>query len=237
MNRDETIKVLQKAGENLARSLGFTDIVIGEDRQKGIWGENLTKYLEEKYGSCTQEIKWQDSENRNNYVEFRFRFSDPVISINTFDRGDKKQNMASIEYSDHYADWSHYDEERVLPTWKGGDGKETGHFVDYVHTGDFEASERQIWGDKGHDYERKIENEIEYIRDMRALTYDELKDRITDVVNVREGVNDGTKKAEDLDNLYLEYTNELAERDAREKMTDITLSDEREEFEEPEEER
>ena len=217
MTREETIQVLQKAAEHLAREHGYTDIEIGEDRQKGIWGENFTKYLEEKFGSCTQEIKWRDPENRNNYVEFRFRFSDPVISINTFDRGDKKQNMASIEYSDHFADWSHYDEDRILPTWKGGDGEKTGHFVDYVHTGDFEASERQIWGDKGHEYEREIEDMIAYIRDLRALTYDELKDMITDVVNMREGVNDGTKKAEDLDNLYLEYTNELAERDNREK--------------------
>ena len=140
MNREETILVLQKAAEHLARERGYADIEIGEDRQKGIWGEKLTKHLEEKFGSCTQEIKWLDPENRNNYVEFRFRFANPVISINTFDHGDKKQNMASIEYSDHFADWSHYDEDRILPTWKGGDGKKTGHFVDYVHTGDFEAS-------------------------------------------------------------------------------------------------
>ena len=219
MNREETILVLQKAAEHLARERGYTDIEIGEDRQKGIWGENLTKYLEEKFGSCTQEIKWRDPENRNNHVEFRFRFADPVISINTFDRGDKKQNMASIEYSDHYADWSHYDEDRILPTWRGGDGEKTGHFVDYVHTGDFEASERLIWGDKGHAYEREIESVIAHIRDLRAFTYDELKDKITDVVNMREGVKDGTKKAEYLDNLYLEYTNELAERDNREKVT------------------
>ena len=81
------------------------------------------------------------------------------------------------------------------------------------------ASERQIWGDKGHGYEREIESAIAHIRDLRALTHDELKDMITDIVNEREGVKDGTKKAEYLGNLYLEYTNELAERDNREYET------------------
>lgn len=161
MNREETIKMLQVVGSRLAEKYGYSETIIGEDRQKGLWGEKLTKHLEEKFGSCTQEIKWRDPENQDNYVEFRFRFADPVISINTFDRGDKKQNMASIEYSDHFADWSHYDEDRILPTWRGGDGEKTGHFVDYIHTGDFEASERQIWGEKGNDYDREITEMIE----------------------------------------------------------------------------
>lgn len=176
MNREETINVLQKAAEKLAREHGFTDIEIGEEREKGFWGEGLTEYLEEKFGSCTQEIKWRDPKNKYNYIEFRFRFANPVIAMCTFDRGDDGNNLASIEYSDSRADWSHYDEERILPTWKGGDGEKTGHFVDYIHTDDFVPSERQIWGNKGHDYERKIESAIEHFCNLRTLTHDELKD-------------------------------------------------------------
>lgn len=219
MNREETIYVLQRTCEALARQRGYTDIEIGEDRQKGIWGENMTKYLEETYGSCTKEFRYQDPENSSNYVEFRFRFADPVIALHTFERGDDKEQLANIEYSDSHADWTHYDEDRILPTWKGGDGEKTGHFIDYVHTGEFRPTEYQLWGDKGYSYQQEILNAIQRTRDIMAMDYDSLKDTITDIVGEREGVKDGTKKAEYLDNLYLEYTNELAERDNREKVT------------------
>lgn len=179
MNREETIQILQKAAEELARKHGYTNLQIGEDRQKGIWGERLTEYLEKTYGECTKEIKWCDPDNSNNYVEFRFRFSDPVISMGTFDRGDQRQNMASLEYSDHFADWTHYDEERELPSYRQTEDKKTGHFVDYVHTGEFICSERQIWGDKGHDYEREIEGVIEKVKEKHSKDNEEYIDHKT----------------------------------------------------------
>lgn len=219
MNREETIYVLQRTCEALARQRGYTDIEIGEDRQKGIWGESMTKYLEETYGSCTKEIRYRDPENSNNYVEFRFRFSDPVIALHTFERGDDKEQLANIEYSDSHADWTHYDEDRILPTYKGGDGKKTGHFIDYVHTGEFRPTEYQLWGDKGYSYQQEILNTMQKVKDLMAMDYDDLKCAVKDVVSEREGVKDGTQKAKRLDDLYLEYTNELAERDGREKVT------------------
>lgn len=156
MNRDETIKMLRDIGETIAKKYGYTDLLIGEDRQKGIWGERLTAHLEEKYGECTQEIKWVDPENNENYVQFRFRFANPVISHGRFDRGDDHSHYASQEFSDFHADWSHYDEDRILPTWRGGDGEKTGHFVDYVHNGEFRCTEKQVWGEKGNDFDREI---------------------------------------------------------------------------------
>ena len=166
MNRKETITMLQEVGSNLALKYGFTDMEIGEDRQKGIWGEKLTAYLEEQFGECTKEIKWRSPENPNNYVEFRFRFQDPVLALNTFDRGEVKSNLASLEYSDHDADWTHYDELR-RKSWDKED-VEPYHFVDYVHTDKYRLSEMQVWGDKGLNYVKEIQDMIaEYQKEMQ----------------------------------------------------------------------
>lgn len=47
---------------------------------------------------------------------------------------------------------------------------------------------------------------------VRKLTDDELADALTDVINDREGVRDGTRRAERLDDLYGKITNEQARR-------------------------
>lgn len=57
MNRQETIKTLQQIAADIAQEMGYTEMRVGEDRQKGIWGESFTRYLEETYGECTKEIK------------------------------------------------------------------------------------------------------------------------------------------------------------------------------------
>ena len=47
MNRQETIKTLQQIAAEIAQEMGYTEMRVGEDRQKGVWGEGFTRYLEE----------------------------------------------------------------------------------------------------------------------------------------------------------------------------------------------
>ncbi len=173
MTREETIKVLQEAGSRFAKENGFTDMQIGEDRQNGIWGEKFTEYLEKTYGECTKEIRWYKPENEKSYVEFRFRFANPVIAVRTFDRGDKRESLASLEFSDMKADWTHFDEERELSKWAQTEDKKTGHFVDYIHDDDFELSEMQIWGEKGLDYQKELIEEIKIVKEELGIDRDD----------------------------------------------------------------
>ena len=91
MNRQETIKTLQQIAADIAQEMGYTEMRVGEDRQKGIWGESFTRYLEETYGECTKEIKWfkpdapEDLAFGDN-IEFSFRFSDPQVCIDPENR-------------------------------------------------------------------------------------------------------------------------------------------------------
>lgn len=48
--------------------------------------------------------------------------------------------------------------------------------------------------------------------DVRKLTDDELADALTNIINDREGVRDGTRRAERLDDLYYKITNEQVRR-------------------------
>lgn len=161
MNREETILLLQTVGGKIAKEFGFDNCIIGEDRQKGFWGERLTEYLEKENGECTKEIRWCSPDNPKNYVEFRFRFANPVLAIHTFERGDEGEHLASLEFSETIADWTHYDKERELPKWKQEEGKTTGHYVDYVKTGDFKNTETMLWGSKGMQYLELIQDRIE----------------------------------------------------------------------------
>ena len=130
MNRADTIEMLQIVAGKLAEKYGYAEA-------EG--GEHLTEYLEKQYGECTKEIKWRDPENSSNYVEFRFRFADPVICISTFEKGAARESLASMEFSDSVADWTHYDELRP-PKYQFERDKypdRKSHYVDWVHTGDF----------------------------------------------------------------------------------------------------
>lgn len=157
MNREETIEMLQEVGNALAKKYGYEDITIGEDRQKGFWGESMTEMLEQKYGECSKEVKWCDPANKDNYIQFRFRFANPVICRHTFSRGDEHESMASMEFSDAVADWTHYDELR--PRSKSRPDT-LSHHVDWVNTGDFKCTDMQIWGDKGMDFFKELEEAI-----------------------------------------------------------------------------
>lgn len=97
IGRENCIKKMQKIGAEVAKELGYTEMQVGEDRQKGLWGENLTAYLEKKYGECTENIRWYAPEKPEDYVEFDFRFSDPRITIR---KDGTTGALATIEASD-----------------------------------------------------------------------------------------------------------------------------------------
>lgn len=102
MNRQDTIKTLQQIAAEIAQEMGYTEMKIGEDRQKGIWGESFTRYLEETYGECTKAIRWfkpdapKDLAFGDN-IEFSFRFSDPQVCI---DHRKTDGSLANVEFSD-----------------------------------------------------------------------------------------------------------------------------------------
>lgn len=102
MNRQDTIKTLQQIAAEIAQEMGYTEMRVGEDRQKGIWGEGFTRYLEETYGECTKEIRWfkpdapKDLAFGDN-IEFSFRISNPQICI---DHWETDGTLANVEFSD-----------------------------------------------------------------------------------------------------------------------------------------
>ena len=81
MTREELIREMQGAAARIAKKYGLNEVKIGEDRQKGIWGEGLTKFLEERDGQCTRTITWTNGRDRYPEVMFDFRFSTPRIGI------------------------------------------------------------------------------------------------------------------------------------------------------------
>jgi len=50
---------------------------------------------------------------------------------------------------------------------------------------------------------------------LRQLNDGDLHDLMTNIINTREGVQDGTRFAEQLDEWYLEVDNEIAYREGR----------------------
>lgn len=96
--RSQVIKDLQTYASQLAEHYGFTEMEIGEDRQKGVWGEGFTSFLEKKYGECTKEVRWMDKNDPGNYVEFRFRFQNPCVCISLNGR----ETLAECEVGSGY---------------------------------------------------------------------------------------------------------------------------------------
>lgn len=101
ISRDEVIARMKKVAADFAERLGYDILTAGEDRQKGIWGEALTYYLERHRGSCTEELKWT-SDTKPGSVTFRFRFATPSISIRTYEDGGRRSSMAVVEVDQPY---------------------------------------------------------------------------------------------------------------------------------------
>lgn len=116
MNRQDVIKELIALTSKLAQEYNCPEYQCGEDRQKGIWGEDFTKYLENTYGECTKEFKFT-SEEKFMYrgyktediskpvccVRFRYRFASPCIAIEIY-KG-QRQIFAEMEISDYRGKW------------------------------------------------------------------------------------------------------------------------------------
>ena len=99
MNREQAIKTLKTICSQVAEKYGFTEMEIGQDRQKGIWGEKFTEFLEKTTGGdCSTEIKWRKPGNDYDRVEFRFRFDNPVISIRFRDK-EQRETLANLEFA------------------------------------------------------------------------------------------------------------------------------------------
>lgn len=99
-DRNEAIRVIQTIASQMARKYGYTDMLKGKDRQKGIWGEEFTKFLEkEEKGDCSTVIRWLKPGNTEDYMEFRYRFSNPVIALRFHSNG--AECLASLEFSGH----------------------------------------------------------------------------------------------------------------------------------------
>lgn len=81
-SRELVIANMQTYANELAKGFGCDQVKEREDRQKGIWGESMTKFLEKEHGQCTKEITYYCGEGRKRTeVQFRFRFANPVISL------------------------------------------------------------------------------------------------------------------------------------------------------------
>lgn len=115
MERDEFVKAIQELGAKFAEWFGCDVMSIGEDRQKGIWGETMTRFLEEKHGACTEEIKWTKENEQEGYqteVEFRFRFANPCLSIRV--NTPQKEVLGSLEFSNWNKETQNHDGEYKL---------------------------------------------------------------------------------------------------------------------------
>ena len=155
MDREQAIKSLQIVGAEIAKDMGYTEMVIGEDRQKGVWREKFTRLLEAEYGECTSDIRWFKKNrpvnlNFGDNVEFKFRFENPKLLI---DHRKVDGSLASIELSD-FSDKAYAAMNKELDTLKGDetDKKEEirNKYKNLIHTGKFKISEIQVFmGDDG----------------------------------------------------------------------------------------
>lgn len=125
MNREQAIKTLKTIAAKMAKKYGYTEMTIGKDTQKGIWGSEFTKFLEkESGGDCSTEITWRKPGDEYGYVEFCFRFANPVIAIKFLDKN-QRETLANLEFSTkmRYIPDGVYKEEDILGIHKVGDTK------------------------------------------------------------------------------------------------------------------
>ena len=133
--RAEFIAKVRRFAEHLAKEYNCDRVTVGEDRQKGVWGEGMTKWLEEKCGGdCSTNITWDGGEEKivskyitkpqpERRVELRFRFDSPCVGVEL----DYRKMFAELQFSD---------------SMRNGDGE-------FEHTGYFVLHETHAWGAHG----------------------------------------------------------------------------------------
>ena len=112
--RAEFIAKVRMFAETLAREYRCDEVEADEDRQKGIWGEGMTAWLEKRCGGdCSTNVKWTGGERKKvsehdkeprpeRQVELRFRFDSPCVSVYL----DYRKTFAELQFSD-YIDGEH----------------------------------------------------------------------------------------------------------------------------------
>lgn len=114
--RAEFITEVREFAERLAREYKCDEVTVDEDRQKGIWGEGMTAWLEDRCGGdCSTNVKWSggevkvigkgekwECERPERQVEMRFRFDSPCVSVYL----DHRKTFAELQFSD-YIDGEH----------------------------------------------------------------------------------------------------------------------------------
>lgn len=79
MERKEFIKEICFFASKKAQELGFSNVKKGSDRQKGVWGEKFTEFLEREYkGDCSSEMVFYGDDEQT-FVGTRFRFASPCV--------------------------------------------------------------------------------------------------------------------------------------------------------------
>ena len=135
--RAEFIAKVRRFAEHLASESEFDcgRVTVGEDRQKGIWGEGMTKWLEERCGGdCSTNITWDGGDEKivskydkkptpKRQVNLRFRFDSPCVAVEL----DYRKTFAELQFSDSV---------------KNDDGE-------FEHTGNFALHEVIAWGYHG----------------------------------------------------------------------------------------
>ena len=135
--RAEFIAKVRRFAEHLAREYGCDRVTVDKDRQKGIWGEGVTAWLEERCGGdCSTNIKWNggevkvfdegksyECERPERQVELRFRFDSPCVCVFL----DHRKTLAELQFSD---------------SMENDDGE-------FEHTGNFVLHEVIAWGAHG----------------------------------------------------------------------------------------
>lgn len=99
IKREEMISQLIGFCQKKAEEFGLDTFAKSEDRQKGFWGESMTKHLEKIHeGDCSSDLIWINKSDINRFIKFRFRFSSPVIS---FQWRNEEGDLCLVSYEFH----------------------------------------------------------------------------------------------------------------------------------------
>lgn len=121
MERNEFIKEIYLFAGKKAQELGLNNLKKGSDRQKGVWGEGFTEFLEREYkGDCSSEMVFYGDDERT-YVGTRFRFANPCVCYSWYI--DDEECLVEFEFSNRKYIDSEEVYERDSFCYKKGDKK------------------------------------------------------------------------------------------------------------------
>lgn len=110
ITREVADRFINEIASELAKEYNCKNFFVGEDRQKGIWSEEFTKFLEAQHGQCTEQIKFTGyNDDYIISVETRYKFSSPAVCIRFKNRHVKSEDLAEMclsGYNPDKQDWS-----------------------------------------------------------------------------------------------------------------------------------